>query len=181
MFRIPFLTRLVVLGGEEGTEIGVFGFAATWERCRASLSGLIVDLVGLAADFLLVNTALRTRLIGVGDPSREARDGGAAIESWSEGVFCGLGEKSRETSVESLSVADATRLRSPGISLRRLVGNELTSRLLEAAFGFEHPVPESTLIWHGWSLDNYARSFCRFHLFGQRSQRCAIEGRWWSS
>ena len=68
-------------------------------------------LNGLDADFLLVSTAERMRRIGVGLPSSEASDGGAAREPLSEGVAA-AGEKSSETNADSLSVADATLRKS---------------------------------------------------------------------
>jgi len=88
------------------------GLLATCERCRASFSGLIFFPArnGLDADFLLVKTAERMRRIGVGLPSSEASDGGASREPLSEGVA--VGENSKHTKAESLSVADATLRRS---------------------------------------------------------------------
>ena len=68
-------------------------------------------LNGLEADFLFVNTAERIRRIGVGLPSTETSEGGAARDAVSDGVA--EGEKSRETRADSLSVADATLRRSP--------------------------------------------------------------------
>lgn len=78
----------------------------------------MVALSGLVADFLLVKTALLILRMGVGLPSSDARDGGAARDSLSEGALLGLGEKSNETKAESLSVADATRRSVPECQLR---------------------------------------------------------------
>jgi hypothetical protein len=91
IFRIPFCTRLVgfAFGGLEGgakVDTGLFGMDATWDRCKANLRGLMVALCGLENDFFEVKTALRARRIGVGLPSSEVREGGAASEPLSEGV-----------------------------------------------------------------------------------------------
>jgi hypothetical protein len=67
---------------------------------------------GLDADFLLVRTTERARRMGVGLASRDVVEGGAAKEPLSDGVS-GAGEKSIRTRADSLSVAEATRRKSP--------------------------------------------------------------------